>query len=224
MRKSGVYDLLDPEVKRVTDAFNAKKVESKCSLLKGWNDKKKELLRDNYIEGDGLIKAKDWFDNEAVLLDKYHDERKKQIANNKVFNNLSEEDYQNALQEAITQNAKLINANNDNYTMFLSRNDRKRAALKKLAIVRCRLGNGLCYDRNEQCDALVAFYRKQDAAIEMLRHTSMGTIRDYRSIWKTDAEMAQIEGEYQGKIDANKYELSQDILNIREAFDGEYEA
>jgi len=48
---SGVYDLLEPEVKKVTDSFKnrAPVVGEQCKLLKGWGDKKKSLLMDGYV-------------------------------------------------------------------------------------------------------------------------------------------------------------------------------
>ena len=79
--------------------------------------------------------------------------------------------------------------------MFLSGNDRKTAAMKKLAVLKCRLGyEDRCYARTDSCDALVAFYADQDRSIDSLRHVSEAMIRDFESISQTNLELAEAKG------------------------------
>ena len=66
-------------------------------MLKGWGDSKYDLLIDGYIYPKNLYKPRDWFYNEADLMRANHDERVKQIFNNKIMYNQSEQEYQNAL-------------------------------------------------------------------------------------------------------------------------------
>ena len=146
LREGGTYDLLDPEVKQITDAFyeNGSGM-NKCPLLSGWHSRKKALLMDGYVQGNEVYKAQNWFDNEAASFGQSLSQQIKQIENNKVFYKMSESDYQDALAKAKDGNGANISKNREEYRYFLSLNNRKEAALKRLATVKCRLGNGSCF-------------------------------------------------------------------------------
>ena len=100
---------------------------------------------DGYVQGNEVYKAQNWFDNEAASFGQSLSQQIKQIENNKVFYKMSESDYQDALAKAKDGNGANISKNREEYRYFLSLNNRKEAALKRLATVKCRLGNGSCF-------------------------------------------------------------------------------
>ena len=99
--KTGVHDLNDEEVTRLTNAFNKSATKgTKCSLLMGWKDRKTELLGKGFRQSNEISEVEDWHTNFNGKLSTNHADRLKQIENNKTFFNQSEMDYQKALTKA----------------------------------------------------------------------------------------------------------------------------
>ena len=83
---------------------------------------------------------------------------------------MTEADYQHARKNAGVEILPFLATLNAEKSLFEDQNDRKRVALGKLAFTKCRLGNGTCYDSAASCDAISAFYKRQQEAIDLLRH------------------------------------------------------
>ena len=178
LNKHGVYDMLDPEIKRLNDEFNAKDTqETKCALLGGYHDEKFKDLKNGHAQGDVLIEAKNW-----------HESRENR---------------------------------EDEYALFLNRNDRKTVALSRLRVQKCLLGNEVCYDRNDACDALKAFYANQRTSIQALRHVNEGVIGDYESAMSSDLENSKTKAMWQQKITGNRDALRTYIAECAKNFEGE---
>jgi hypothetical protein len=72
LRNKGVYDLPDLEIATIVSEFKKDKHKNdKCVLLKGWHDRKYELLMDGYVEHENLHKPLKWFTSEEAALKKY---------------------------------------------------------------------------------------------------------------------------------------------------------
>ena len=79
----------------------------------------------------------------------------KAIENAKIFYDQSETEVQKAYASA-AENARAAPAvNQSEYALFLSQNERKLFSLRELASAKCRLGSGVCYEPEANCNLLL---------------------------------------------------------------------
>ena len=144
------------ELQRLRGAFAAQEsAVNKCSLLGGWHDRKKEILEEGFKRQHQLVEVKNWHDNEAAKLSEFHIDRKSAIENAKIFYDQSETEVQKAYASAAENARAALAVNQSEYALFLSQNERKLFSLRELASAKCRLGSGVCYEPEANCNLLL---------------------------------------------------------------------
>jgi hypothetical protein len=149
-------DISEAELQRLRGAFAAQEsAVNKCSLLGGWHDRKKEILEEGFKRQHQLVEVKNWHDNEAAKLSEFHIDRKSAIENAKIFYDQSETEVQKAYASAAENARAALAVNQSEYALFLSQNERKLVSLRELASAKCRLGSGVCYEPEANCNLLL---------------------------------------------------------------------
>lgn len=141
--------------------------------------------------------------------------RKVQLGQNKQYYELSDDQYRAEFEKLSNLEATFAKKTWNDYEWVVKRNNQKKEALNKLAQVSCEVG-GRAW--NPDCGKLEEFYDTQDEEIERAKFNQQALFEDFKSIIKSDEEMAVIRNKYETLIRNNNYQSIGRQRNIRSRF------